>query len=211
MPKALIIGASGQIARHVVNFLSADPSVQATLFLCDRRKVADLDTSAMRIVEGDAGNVDQLVAAVQGQDVVFAHLAGDLNVLAAAAVAAMQRAGVMRLIFTASLGIDDKVPGAFDEWNRQEIGEYLPPYRRAADVIKASGLNYTVLRPAWLQDEDEVAWKITQKGQPFLGTEVSRRSVADFVAGILRHPASHPSENVGISKPGTDGDKPSFA
>lgn len=41
----------------------------------------------------------------------------------------------------------------------------LPPFRRAADAIEASGLDYTVLRPAWLTDEDEV-------GEPFKGTHV---------------------------------------
>ena len=211
MIKALIVGASGQIARHVVAFLSGKPQVAATLFLRDGRKLADRDTSGMRIVEGDAGNVGQLAAAMAGQDVVFANLAGEIDVLAAAVVQAMQQAGVKRLIFTTSLGIYDEVPGKFGEWNRREIGDYLPPFRRAADLIEASGLDYTILRPAWLQDADEVAWEITRKGQPFRGTEVARKSVADFVTHILENPALHSRENVGISKPGTEGEKPSFA
>ncbi|GIN90107.1 hypothetical protein J6TS1_02460 [Siminovitchia terrae] len=46
------------------------------------------------------------------------------------------------------------------------------------DIIEASDLNYTVLRPAWLTDNDEIDYEITQKEVPFKGTEVSRKSVA---------------------------------
>ena len=71
-----------------------------------------------------------------------------------------------RLLFVASLGIYDEVPGKFGEWNRHEIGAYLPPFRRAADAIEASGLDYTILRPAWLTDEDEVDYETTERNEP---------------------------------------------
>jgi hypothetical protein len=86
----------------------------------------------------------------------------------------MNAAGVQRLIFVASLGIYDEVPGKFGTWNRRQIGAYLPPFRRAADLIESSGLNYTILRPAWLTDEDEVDYETTDRNEPFRGTEVSR-------------------------------------
>jgi uncharacterized protein YbjT (DUF2867 family) len=78
------------------------------------------------------------------------------------------------LIFVTSLGIYDELPGKFGQWNRREIGPYLPPFRRAADAIEVSGLDYTILRPAWLTDDDEMDYEITEKGEPFKGTEVSR-------------------------------------
>ena len=87
----------------------------------------------------------------------------------------------------------------------------LPPFRCGADLIEASGLDYAILRPAWLSDEDEVSWKITQRDQPFRGTVVSRKSVADLVTVILQDPPLHSGANLGISKPGSEGDKPSFA
>jgi uncharacterized protein YbjT (DUF2867 family) len=104
----------------------------------------------MRIVEGDVGNQKRLLAAMKSQDVVYANLAGDVDVLARTIVAAMKEAGVKRLIFIASLGIYDEVPGKLGKWNKREIGGLLGPYRKAADLIEASGLNYTIIRPALL-------------------------------------------------------------
>ena len=75
----------------------------------------------------------------------------------------MDAAGVKRLIFVASLGIYDEVPGKFGAWNRSQIGAYLPPFRRAANAIEASGLDYTILRPAWLTDNDEVDYETTER------------------------------------------------
>ena len=92
-----------------------------------------------------------------GQDLGYANLTrNDIDRQAKNIVDAMSAASVKRLIFVASLGIYDEVPDKFGEWNRREIGPYLPPFRRAADVIEATGLDYTILRPAWLTDEDEV-------------------------------------------------------
>ena len=103
------------------------------------------------------------------------------------------------------------MPGKFGDWNRREIGAYLPPYRKSADLIESSDIDYTIVRAAWLQDEDEVDYEITQRGEMFKGTEVSRKSVAALVTDLVLHPDRLVRANIGISKPNTDGDKPSFA
>lgn len=122
----------------------------------------------------------------------------------------MSAAKVKHLIFVASLGIYDEVPGKFGEWNHREIGPYLPPFRRTADVIEASGLDYTILRPAWLTDADEVDCETTERDEPFKGIEVSRKTVADLIAKIINSPKLSTRSNLGVSKPNTEGDKPSF-
>jgi uncharacterized protein YbjT (DUF2867 family) len=125
-------------------------------------------------------------------------------------IAAMNAAGVKRIIFVNSLGIYDEVPGKFGAWNRREIGPYLGPYRRAADMLEASDLDYTILRAAWLTDEDEVDYETTQRHALFKGTEVSRKSVAALVVEAIQSPEQWTRSNIGVNKPGTDGDKPSF-
>lgn len=102
------------------------------------------------------------------------------------------------------------MPGKFGEWNQATIGEDPKPYRRAADFIEGSGVDDTILRPAWLTDEDEVHYEITAKGQPFKGTVVSRKSVADLITRIVTRPDRYVGESLGVNKPGSDGDKPSF-
>lgn len=211
MTRILILGASGQIARHVIDMLASDAGLQQTLYLRQAHKLQNEVPANASVVEVDVLDHEALQSAMRGQQIIYANLTGDdLDVQARAVVDAMQATGVPRLVFVTSLGIYDEVPGRFGEWNRREIGEYLPPFRRAADAIEASGLDYTVLRPAWLQDEDEIDFETTQKGEPFKGTEVSRKSVAALIVEIIRSPALHSNENIGVNKPGSDGDKPSF-
>lgn len=145
-----------------------------------------------------------------GQNVVYANLAGDVDAQADAIINAMQVTGVRKLIFCTTLGIYDEVPGKFGDWNKREIGEYLPPYRKAADAIEASGLDYAILRPAWLTDVDEVDYEITERNEPFKGTEVARKSVAALVVELLQAPGALGDRNIGVNKPNTDGDKPAF-
>ncbi len=210
MKKVLVLGANGQIARWVVQMLAGRDDLAMTLFLRDAKKLSDPLPKNAQLMEGDVFDTDRLQAAVAGQDIVYANLAGEVGEQAKRVVAAMQQAKVPRLIFVNSLGIYDEVPGKFGEWNNREIGAYLGPYREAADVIEASGLDYTILRAAWLQDQDEVDYGITQKGEPFKGTEVSRKSVAALVVRVIDSPDYLANGNVGVNKPGTDGDKPSF-
>ena len=210
MTKVIVLGANGRIAKHVVAALGEQQGVQQTLFVRTPGKLHDVPANAT-VVQGDVLDAPALEAAVRGQDVVYANLTGeDIDAQGRAVVAALEAAGVQRLIFVASLGIYDEVPGAFGEWNRAIIGEPLKPFRRAVDAIEASGLDYTVLRPAWLDDEDEVDYETTRKGEPFRGTVVSRRSVAALITTIIEDPSLHVGENLGVDKPGTDGPKPYF-
>lgn len=211
MSHVLILGASGQIAKWVVEALAGDHNVRQTLLLRDPKKLTGREPANARVVIGSVLDKKLLKSAMAGQDVVYANLTGDdLDKQAQAVIAAMQAAGVKRLVFVLSLGIYDEVPGKFGDWNNALIGEDLKPFRRAADAIEASGLDYTLVRPAWLMDEDEVDYELTAKGEPFKGTVVSRRSVGDLIARVIANPALHVGENLGVSKPGSDGDKPYF-
>lgn len=209
--KVLVLGASGQIARHVIDQLADKPGVTQTLFARQPEKITQPHPANSRIIMGDVLNHAALEQAMVGQDVVYANLTGeDLDLQAKAVIAAMKATGVRRLIFVLSLGIYDEVPGKFGEWNNVIIGEPLRPFRRAADAIEASGLDYTILRPAWLTDEDTIDYELTTRNEPFKGTVVSRKSVAALIADMIDKPEKHISENIGVNQPGTDGDKPYF-
>ncbi|HDR2846223.1 TPA: SDR family oxidoreductase [Enterobacter sichuanensis] len=211
MQKVLVLGASGQIARHVIDQLADKPGVIQTLFARQPEKITQPHPANSRIIMGDVLNHAALEQAMVGQDVVYANLTGeDLDLQAKAVIAAMKATGVRRLIFVLSLGIYDEVPGKFGEWNNAIIGEPLRPFRRAADAIEASGLDYTILRPAWLTDEDTIDYELTTRNEPFKGTVVSRKSVAGLIADMIDKPEKHIGENIGVNQPGTDGDKPYF-
>lgn len=208
--KVLILGASGQIARHAVQMLGGRKDVEQTLLGRDPKKLTSTEPANAKIAIGDVMDKKLLPLLMEGQDVVYANLAGDVDKQTAHILAVMKSKGVKRLIFVNSLGIYDEVPGKFGEWNRNEIGQYLPPYRASADLIEASDIDYTILRAAWLQDEDQVDYAITSRDEPFKGTEVSRKSVAALAVALIEHPDRLVRANVGVNKPNTDGDKPAF-
>lgn len=171
MKNILIIGATSRIAQWAERTLLRDKDVQLTLFLRDQTKLpADLQTA--KILVGDATDSAQLTPAMQGQDLVYASLGGDVVTAAKTLVTVMDQQNVKRLIWTSSLGIYDEVPGKFGELNNRALPDYLKTYRAAADIIEASDLDYTIIRPAWLTNDDEVSYTTTHRHDAFVGTEV---------------------------------------
>lgn len=209
MTNVLILGSSGRIARHVVDRLSSDSD--ASLTLLQRRDPGSRRIANAGYVVGSVLDADVLGDAMAGQDIVYANLTGgDIDDQARAIIAAMQAHGVPRLIFVLSLGIYDEVPGDFGEWNNQMLSEVLLPFSRAAEIIEASDRDYTIIRPAWLSDENSVEFETTTRHEPFRGTEVSRQAVAALIAQIIVDPTTGSRDSLGVSKPGTEGAKPSF-
>lgn len=56
----------------------------------------------------------------------------------------------------------------------------------------------------------KVGYETTDKGETFKGTGVSRRSVADLISKTILNPTLHSHAHLGVDKPNTDGDRPSF-
>ncbi len=210
MKKVLVLGATGQIAKWVVKMLANEKDIEQTLFVRDAKKLGTSIPSNAAVIEGDVLNYEQLKQAVQGQDIVYINLAGEVDQQTQNIILAMQESGVKRVILINSLGIYDEVQGKFGEWNTKEIGIYLPPYRKAADLLEASDLDYTILRAAWLMDKDEIDFETTERDENFKGTVISRKSVAALVVKIMENPSYGSRKNLGVNKPNTDADKPYF-
>lgn len=210
MTNVLVLGANGQIARWVIDMLSTQTDIKMTLLYRNPIKIKGNEPLNSEIIIGDASDqrlMDQLVA---GKDIVYANLAGNVDEQMEVITSAMKKNNVTRVISINTLGIYDEVPGAFGELNNKTIGEYFPRYRKAADILEASNLDYTIIRAAWLTDENEVDYEVTQKDEQFKGTEVSRKSVADQVVQIINTPSQMVNKNIGLNKPGTNGSKPKF-
>ena len=218
MTTIAVLGANGRIARIAEDMLLAHDDIERTLFIHTENELgADIkDNPRVTVVKGDAKNPDDVLNAINGADEVYANLAAtqdssaDIIPMAKAVVDMMDKAGIKRLVWISSLGIYNEVPGEFGAWNANILGDYLVNYRKAVDVIEASDLDYTIIRPAWLTDKDEVDFEITEKGELFRGTEVSRKSVASEVVELLLDPDKEVRTSIGLDKPGTDGDKPEW-
>lgn len=190
----LILGAHGQIARVATRLLLERTDANLTLYLRRATRLEGLAADpGVRLVEGDVMDSTSLTAAMVGQDVVYANLSGDMAAQARVIVAGMKTAGVTRLIFVSSMGIYSEVPG-------ERYRSVLDPYRDSAAIVEASGLEVTVIRPAWLNDEEEIAYGTTRKSEAFSNPQatVSRKSVADLIVKLVTEPPFGVGESFGV-------------
>ncbi|MEU5875265.1 NAD(P)H-binding protein [Glycomyces sp. NPDC047369] len=211
MARIAILGAGGRIARLVTERLLAQTDADLTLFLRRPDRLGPVDADRVTVAAGDVLDTVALAAAIDGADAVFSGVGGtDLDAQTDSILDAMGRTGVRRLVFISMIGVHDEVPGAFGAWNASMIAPYLAAAKPSAAAIEASGLDYTILRPTWLTDEDEPDYETTGRDEPVRGTEVSRASVADLAVRLLTEPDLMARQSIGVVKPGTEGDKPAW-
>ncbi len=193
MTNVLILGANGHLARNTTRVFLRSTEAKLTLYLRRASRLKNPDPGRVRIVEGDVLDRPTLEPAMRGQDVVYANLAGAMKEQAEHIVEAMHATRVKRLIFVSSMGIHGEVPG-------ERYRSVLDPYRDSAAVIEASDLDYTILRPGWFTRDEEVAYRITQKGEPFVGHDVSLNSVSDLIVKLATTPGMEVRRSLGVSR-----------
>ena len=190
MKKVLIIGANGSVAQYVIEALKELSNISLTLFVRNKNRLSKSIAEGCTTIEGDAINYNEVKNAVTSHDIVYVNLAGDLEAMTKNIVRAMQESGVKRIIAISSIGIYET-----------PLRSVLVPYRKLADIIESSGLDYTILRPDWFTNTNEIDYTITHKGQSETGIAISRKSIAAFVATVIKNPDLHKNENLGIAKP----------
>jgi uncharacterized protein YbjT (DUF2867 family) len=190
MKNVIILGAIGNIAKQVTEILIENENINLTLFLRNKARLGKAEVSKANIIEGDVLNLNQLKEAISGQDLVYANLAGDLESMAKNIVKAMTENGAKKIIFISSIGIYDT-----------PLRSVLKPYRNAADIFEASDLDYTILRPTWFTNVNEVDYELTRKGEPEKGSVISQKSLATFITKIIESPDKYVRSNLGINKP----------
>lgn len=212
MKRVLILGATSNISRYLIPKLLLQ-DVFLTLFARHgRQRLAELvNNPKVHVMDGDWNNVADLKWAVKNreQDIVF--MATSQFVQANKNVIAVMKANhVDRLITVSELGIENEVGGDFGKWNRKMMGSNQNVVE-AANVVKQSGINYTLLRLAWLYDQDgNEEYEFIPSGHPFQDTQLTRQAAAKCIADIIRNQNLAAHQSIGVAEPHTDWGKPSF-
>jgi len=209
----LILGAAGQIARLLTDSLLQQTDHHLVLYARNagqRLKVSQTDR--LKVITGDFTDEDALKAAMKNIDLVYVNAMGDVEA-ASSIVAAMDHAGVKRVIVASILGIYDEVPGAFGSWNKRMVGNArIKQQAKSVGIIEIPRLNYTILRLTWLYNENNhKGYIVTEKGNPFEGAQVTRQAVCQLIMDIIEDTTGKFNKtSLGVSEPNTNWDKPSF-
>jgi uncharacterized protein YbjT (DUF2867 family) len=133
--KVLLTGATGLLGGALLDLLLARGHEPRCLVRRESPNVFRLDPSSVEIPRGDTGNVEDLVRALSGADALL-HVAG--IEYAPAVVEAARTAGLSRIV----------VVGSTSAHSAYEFRS--GPKRRMEEVVRASGLDWTIVRPAMI-------------------------------------------------------------
>lgn len=209
----LLLGAAGQVSRYVHENLLNETDHNLILFARDVfNRIEVTDAHRETLIEGDFENTEDLNEAMQVQNIDLVYLDEAVNPDHVQNVTlTMKENNIDRIIVASALGIYDELPEKFEEWNNEQIGSVLPPAKESADIIESSSLKYTIMRMAWLYDEDgNEDYELTDKGETFKGTQVARQAIARLVMDILNDLENYENRSIGVSQPDTQGFKPIF-
>lgn len=196
--RVLVIGANGSVAKVATQGFLAGTNVKLRLFLRNAARLKSLKSERVELFEGDATDKVALQRALKDVDVVYANLAGDLPKMAAAIIDAMGTSGVKRLVWVSTYGVYGEIPGS----NLDSIRAYIAPYIDSVKLIEASALDYTIIRPQWFSNADEIDYELTKKGEKFKNpdAQISRKSIAHLVIRLCTEPSFGVRESFGINK-----------
>jgi uncharacterized protein YbjT (DUF2867 family) len=188
--KVLVAGAHGKTARRLVRMLTQDGhEVRGLVRKEEQMPDVESDGAEPVLVDLEEEGVEAVGRAVEGCDaVVFAAGAGPGSGTArketmdyggaVKLVEAAEQNGVLRYLMLSSMGAGDPEGGS------EPMRPYLRAKARADERLQSSGLDYTIIRPGSLTDEEETgrieaAESLGRRG------EISRSDVARTFAEAL--------------------------
>ncbi|MBZ5739862.1 SDR family oxidoreductase [Nocardioides mangrovi] len=196
MTRIAIVGGHGQVARQLIHDLRrSDHDVAALVRTEDYRAELGARGAEVRLLDIERSDPAAFAAAFEGcAAVVFAagggpdgnierkrtvDLEGSLKSIEGARIA-----GVRRFVQVSAIGVDDPLPAdTGDVWRA-----YVEAKRDADAALRASDLDWTILRPGRLTD-DPATGRVAL-GPDVARGDVTRADVAAVLAAVLDAPES---------------------
>ena len=194
--KLVVFGASGGTGQEIVK-QALDQGHEVTAFVRDPKKLTIKD-SKLHIIEGDVlKDQPAITSAIAGRDAIICALgvanslksAGLIAGSLAAIVPAAKKHEVRRLILISAFGVGDSArnaPLVPRLMYRLLLGDIYRDKNAGEDIVKASGLNWTIIHPVMLTTGPKTeiyrrGGRLELHGIP----KVSRADVAHFVLAQL--------------------------
>ncbi|RDW22449.1 NAD(P)-dependent oxidoreductase [Oceanobacillus arenosus] len=188
--KVLLIGANGQIGKHLVRQLqeSEEHSLKA-MVRREEQAEALKESGVNAVVANLEGSVEEIAGAVEGSDAVIftagsgGNTGADKTILvdldgAIKSIEAAEKVGAERFIIVSAIGADKR-----DSWADSPIKPYMAAKHYADEALVASALNYTIVRPGGLLNEPGTEKVSIAESLP--GGSVPREDVASTIVAAL--------------------------
>ncbi|MED1601363.1 SDR family oxidoreductase [Alkalihalophilus marmarensis] len=183
----LVVGANGNVAKQAIKELSKSDHKAVAMIRDDKQTESLMDAGADRVVIADLEeNFDHAFDGIDA--VIFAagsggHTGADKTILidmwgAMKAVDAAKKHKVDRFVLLSSMGTVDP-----DKSDR--IKHYLVAKKIADDHLKQSGLNYTIVRPGTLTDDEALGTIKLEQEIEVRDTTITRADVAKVLAEVV--------------------------
>lgn len=205
--KIIVFGATGGVGRHVVN-QALQAGYEVTAFVRDLTKL-QIENDHLHVVRGDATNAEEVSAAIAGHDAVVSCLGSNkmvakstqLEEMTQHIVAGMEAHHVKRIVYTASAGINNELPGVGGKMVMKMLQNVLTDHRHAVDLIQThKDLQYTIVRPLGLTNDDYTGeYREAKEGVPENARNIPRADVAHFILKALGDD-TYIGESVGIAQ-----------
>lgn len=210
--KVMILGAAGQIGKMVTDDLLTQTDFDLVLY--GRNVSSRLSAKAsdrVSLVDGDFKELDKIKKHLVDVDAVYLSFVAEDDFIKSL-VELLEESDVTRFIAASVPDLYQEVTGKFQKWYRANTGiMWTAPPRKAADIIEASKLDYVILRITWLYNEEgNTDLHITEKGEPFVESQVTRQAVSQFITNLLTGKADYHQASLGLGEPDTEFEKPSF-
>lgn len=212
--KVIILGAAGEIARMLTDRLVEDFDIDLVLYgrnVSERLK--NKENSRITLVDGDFDNIDALLDELKDANYVYLN-AMESKEHTQTIVSVLENYKNLRFIGASIAGIENEVPEKLSQWTLEQLpSSYIQGELDSAKIVKHSSLNYTLVKLTWLYNGGEKTdYELIPEGEKFANAEVSREAVAEFIYQLISQDRQkeYNRKSVGIGKPNTAYDKPSF-
>lgn len=190
--KIAILGATGGTGRALLTrALERGDEVRALVRDPARLTV---DEPRLTIVQGDVLDPTAVADCIAGTDAVACILGtkpGQEPIESrgtAVLIEQMQTSGPRRLVVVTSMGVGDsidQVAVAFRLIMRMTLKRIMEDKERQEQLVKASGLDWTIVRPGGLTDGKATGAYRAGIEKTIRASQVARADVAHFVLGLL--------------------------
>lgn len=185
-----LIGANGQVGKHIVKFLQESEQHELTAMVRSKEQAESLNQIGVNAVVANLeGSVDEISEAMKGSDaVIFSAGSGgktgpDKTLLvdldgAVKSMEAAEKVGANRYVMVSAFKAYDR-----ESWKESPIKPYMIAKHYADRMLVESNLNYTIFGPGLLLNEPGTG-KIAV-GETFEKTSIPREDVARTVVASL--------------------------